>query len=396
MHQQYEILIAGAGIGGLTAASLLAQAGHRVTVFEQAPQLGEVGAGIQVSANGVKVLQSIGLGERLEAIGVKPKTYRFRLYNTGEILHEFDLAAAHEQRNGAPYYQVHRADIHAALVDRFEQLAPGQVRLNSTVNGYSEDNQGVTLHLADGRQVRGDLLIGADGIKSAVRRRLLGDTPAEFTGQSAWRIMVPTDNLPAGYLERVMTVWVGPGKHAVMYYVRGGELINFVGCVDNPDWTDESWTARAPWAELQRDFGGEWHPEIKRYIEAADHNACFRWALYNRSPVDNWSSRRATLLGDACHATLPYMAQGAVMAIEDGAVLARSLDQASEVSDALQLYQRNRIDRTARIVNESSDNARLFHLPSEQALREAFAARDFGGERNAWLYSYDPLRVELS
>ncbi|NRA29527.1 MAG: FAD-dependent monooxygenase, partial [Parvularculaceae bacterium] len=369
--------------------------GHEVSVYEQAPELAEIGAGIQLSATGSRVLRHIGIGDKIESFGVRPGAYVFRLFHNGETLQEFPLAEQHEEKHGSPYLQVHRADVHNALIARFEELAPGATHLNHTLTSYEEHDDGVVARFANGAEVEGDILIGADGIKSVVRKQLLGDTPAHFTGQSAWRVLVPTDRLPANFMDEVMSVWVGPGRHAVIYYVRGGELINFVGCVDSPEWTDDSWLAKADWSEMMADFEG-WNDEVMQILNAADKDSCFRWALYNRPPSNNWSSDRVTLLGDSCHATLPYLAQGAVMAIEDGAVLSRALAQVEDVPGALQLYQRNRIDRTARIVNESSDNARLFHLPSEEALREAFAARQMGKERDSWLYNYDALSVPLS
>lgn len=394
MPSAQNIIIAGAGIGGLAAAANLIKAGHRVRVYEQAPELGEVGAGIQMSANGVKVLQSLGLGDKLEEIGVKPDAYVFRLYHSGEVLQQFPLGAQHEEINGAPYYQLHRADIHAALADKVQDLDPAAIHLGCTVTGYEEYADSVSVNFADGSSESCDLLVGADGIKSAVRTQILGETPANFTGQSAWRILIPTDRLPEGLVDKVMTVWVGPGKHAVVYYVRGGEMINFVGCVDSPDWTDDSWLAKADWQDMKSDFA-DWHEEVTTILDAADRDTCFRWALNNRIPVDNWSTERVTLLGDSCHATLPYMAQGAVMAVEDGAILSRALEETESVADALQIYQTHRIPRTAKIVGESSDNAKLFHLPSEDALRDAFAKREMGRERNSWLYSYDALTVPL-
>ena len=167
-----------------------------------------------------------------------------------------------------------------------------------------------------------------------------------------------------------------------------------VGCVEYETWDEESWTARRPWAEMKSDFVG-WHDNIQAIIDQVDRDQCYRWAMNNRPPVDRWSSRRATLLGDAAHPTLPYMAQGGVMAIEDGAVLARALQQEKDVCEALDLYQRNRLGRTTRIVNESSENRKMFHLPSEAALRDAFAQRDMNAERTAWLFSYDPTTVKL-
>jgi salicylate hydroxylase len=188
---------------------------------------------------------------------------------------------------------------------------------------------------------------------------------------------------------------MGPGGHAVCYYVRDGALLNFVGIVETDEVSDESWTVRMPWQQLKASYAG-WHPIIQTIIDAADRDQCYRWSLHNRPPIRNWSTARATLLGDAAHPTLPYLAQGAVMAIEDGAVLTRALNMANSIPDALSIYQRNRIERTARIVSQSSENRRLFHLRSADEIRAAFARRDEGADRNKWLYSYNPLTVELS
>ena len=212
------------------------------------------------------------------------------------------------------------------------------------------------------RRARGDMLIGADGLKSVVRRQIFGDAPATYTGDVAWRVIVPIERLPKDFLEPVMTVFMGPGGHAVCYYVRGGALINFVGIVETDKPSEESWTVKLPWEELKADYRG-WHPIIQTVIDAADRDQCFQWSLHNRPPIYNWSTTRVTLLGDSAHPTLPYLAQGAVMAIEDGAVLARALGMRDDIADALQLYQRNRVDRTAKIVTQSSENRRLFHLP---------------------------------
>jgi salicylate hydroxylase len=192
-----------------------------------------------------------------------------------------------------------------------------------------------------------------------------------------------------------MSVFMGPGGHAVCYYLRGGALLNFVGIIETELASEESWTQKFPWDMLKKDYEG-WHPAIQTIIDAADHDQCYRWSLHNRPPVRNWSTKRATILGDAAHATLPYLAQGAAMAIEDGAVLARALRQKDDIAEALDLYQRNRVDRTARIVETSTQNRRLFHLPSEAAIRAEFSKRNEGESRNRWLYSYNPLTVELT
>ena len=390
----HTILIAGAGIGGLTAAANLLNAGHNVTIFEQASELSEIGAGLQVSANATHVLHHLGLAPALAEVGVRPGAYVFRLYNTGEEIQRFALSDEHEKANGAPYYQVHRADIHSLLVAKVRELKLDAIRLDCRVVGYEESGEGVELRLANGTAVNGDLLIGADGLKSVVCQQIVGNVPATYTGDAAWRITVPVERLPKNFMEQVMTVWMGPGRHAVAYYLRAGALINFVGLVETDEVSEESWTAKFPWERFKADFEG-WHADVQTVIDAADRDACYRWSLHYRPAIRNWSTSRATLLGDAVHATLPYLAQGACMAIEDGAVLTRALDQADSIPDALQLYQRNRVDRTIRIVNESTANRTLFHLRTVDEIRAAFAKRDEGAHRNAWLYSYNPLTVEL-
>lgn len=393
--QQRKILIAGAGLGGLAAASCLMKAGHDVEVYEQAPQLGEVGAGIQISANAMHVLRHLGLAKAITKASVRPSAYMFRLHDTGEIIQQFALSGEHELLHGAPYTQLHRADFHALLTAKAREFNPDVIRLGRRVVGFSESGDSIELKFADGSSARGDLLIGADGLKSVIRGQIAGDVPATYTGDAAWRVTVPVDRLPSPFLPQVMSVFMGPGGHAVCYYVRSGTLLNFVGIVETDEVSEESWTAKFPWQSLKADYKG-WHPIIQTIIDLADRAQCFRWSLHNRPPIRNWSTARATLLGDSAHPTLPYLAQGAVMAIEDGAVLTRALRMTKTISDAVQMYQRNRIDRTARIVTQSSENRRLFHLRSVAELKAAFAERDEGADRNTWLYSYNPLTVELT
>lgn len=391
---RHKILIAGAGLGGLAAASFLMKEGHDVEVYEQAPQLEEVGAGIQISANAMHALRALGLEAAIARVGVRPGAYVFRLHDTGEEIQRFALSEEHERLHGAPYTQLHRADFHSILANRAREFKADVVHLNRRVSGFSEDADGVTLNFADGSSARGDVLIGADGLKSVVRRQIVGEVPATYTGDAAWRITIPVERLPANFLEQVMSVFMGPGGHVVCYYVRAGALLNFVGIVETDEILEESWTVKLPWERLKADYVG-WHPIIQTIIDMADKDKCYRWSLHNRPPIHNWSTARVTLLGDSAHATLPYLAQGAVMAIEDGAVLARALNMESSIPAALQLYQRNRIDRTARIVTQSSENRRLFHPRSKEEVLANFAKRDEGADRNKWLYSYNPLTVEL-
>lgn len=319
-----DVIIAGAGIGGLTAAACLLKKGFRVRIFEQAASLGEVGAGIQSSANAVKVLYDLGLRDELEKVAVRPQAFEFRRFDTAELMHRVALGELHEKTHGAPYFHLHRADIHELLARKVMALDPACISLNARAEGFSESANAVTLRLAGGAKIEGEVLIGADGIKSALRAQILGETPVSYTGDIAWRAVIPVERLPHDIMETVSTVWCGPKKHAVMYYLRAGSVMNFVGLVEHAKPETESWTQKRPWEELKADFVG-WHPKIQTVIDAIDRDGCYRYALNNRPPVANWSTNRVTLLGDAAHPTLPYLASGAVMAIEDSAVFARCL-----------------------------------------------------------------------
>ncbi len=389
-----KILIAGAGIGGLTAAACLLRKGFDVQVFEQAPQLGEIGAGIQQSANGVKVLYDLGLKGAIEEVAVKPKDYEFRRFDTGELLHKIPFAQAHERDHGTPYYHLHRADLHRILAEKVLSLDPGCVKLNRKAIGFSESAHEVKLNFGDGSAATGDVLIGADGIKSVIRAQIVGETKVTYTGYVAWRLTVPRERLPANTMDLVGAVWCGPRNHTVLYWLCSGRVLNFVGCPERADWEDDSWTQRRPWEELKAEYAG-WHPMIQSILDVADRDECYRWALNNRQPIYSWSTRRATLLGDAAHPTLPFLAQGAVMAIEDAAVLARVLEGSDVVSDALDLYQRNRVDRTARVVTESTAHGGLYHIVDPNEMKRAFASKNVAKERAEWLYCYDPLTVSL-
>jgi salicylate hydroxylase len=389
-----DITIVGAGIGGLTAAAVLLRHGHHVRVYEQAPQLGEVGAGVQMSANAVKVLDALGLRARFEPAAVRPKAFEFRRYDNGEMLHRLPLGDKHEQQHGAPYFQIHRSDLHSALRDAVLQLDAQAIVLSARAIRIEDHATGARVEFADGSSADAELLVGADGIKSVVRQQVIGVDQPVFTGQVAWRCTVPTERIaPELRTDTVSTIWCGPKNHAVTYYLRNGALLNFVGCVERPD-EEESWTVNRPWRELDEDYCG-WHPMVRAVIEQVDRNACFRWALNNRVPNPNWSSAHVTMLGDAVHATLPYMAQGAAMAIEDAAVLARALELEAPLPQRLQIYQAHRAPRTARVVAESTEMGELYHIQDADQMRQAFHDRDIARSRNEWLYPYDPLRAPL-
>jgi len=389
-----DIAVVGAGIGGLAAAACLLRNGHKVRVYEQAPAISVVGAAVQMSANAVKVLEHLGLKDALEANAVKPKSFEFRRFDTGELLHEIKLGADHEARHGSPYYQIHRVDLHAALLDAVLKVDPQALVLGSRAERVHEDANGAEVVFTDGRKVRADLLVGADGIKSVLRQHVVDEAPVSFTGQVAWRLSIPTERIPVHLRPDVVSsIWCGPKNHAVMYYMRSGDVLNFVGCVERP-WEEESWTARKPWEELDQDYAG-WHPIVRAAIEHVDRDQCFRWALNNRVPVMTWSSARVALLGDAVHPTLPYMAQGAAMAIEDAAVLSRAVELDMPMDQALLVYQNHRAPRAARVVNESNEMSDLYHIADAQQMKQAFKDRNIASTRNNWLYPYNPMTVDL-
>lgn len=393
-----RVLIAGAGLGGLTAALALLQRGFDVEVHEQAPVLREVGAGIQMSANGTRVLYALGLQGALSQHAVQPTGKEIRLWDSGQSWRLFDLGNESLQRYGYPYLMLHRADLLKALVDGIMAHGPDIIRLGRKVVGCSETAGGSPmLHFEDGGQASGDVLVGADGVHSQVRGALFGADAPEFTGCLAWRGLVPMAQLPEALRQPVGTNWIGPRAHVVHYPVRRGQLLNFVGIVERDDWRLESWTQQGSIEECAADFTG-WHDYVQQII--ARLGQPYKWALMVRQPLPRWSLGRTTLLGDACHPTLPFLAQGAMMAIEDGMVLARCLAmQPDQPEQALLNYQNLRLERTHRIVLGSAENAKRFHAQalSDRAQAQTYIEREWDtqrvAERYGWLFEYDATAV---
>jgi salicylate hydroxylase len=398
MTDRPHILIAGAGIGGLTAALALLTRGFRVTLLEQAQELAEIGAGVQISANGAQALFSLGLEAPLEAVWCEPAGKEIRLWSTGETWKLFDLGAVSRQRYGAPYFMIHRADLHRSLVDAVQAAAPDAIRLNCRVSGFDQAASGVTAICEDGARIEGDALIGADGVHSRVRNALFGEMPAQFTGLMIWRGLVPMERLPQRMQRLVGTNWVGPGGHVVHYPVRRGTLMNVGGVIERDDWRVESWTERGTIDEVLNDFAG-WNEDVRHLFRNIE--TPYKWALLGRDPLERWTVGRVTLLGDAAHPTLPMMAQGANMALEDGVILARCLESCDDVPAALQAYEKARIERTSRLVRAANDNATRFHNP---ALGEAAGAARYVDtewqeekvkQRYDWVFEYNPVRVAI-
>jgi 2-polyprenyl-6-methoxyphenol hydroxylase-like FAD-dependent oxidoreductase len=267
-----KVIVAGGGIGGISAALSLLKAGLDVEVYEQASELMEIGAGIQLSANAMHVLFGHGLRGQLSKLWVKPSAYVFRLHDTGEVVSKIPLAEEHERQHGAPYCQFHRADLLDVMASHLFELKPDAVRLNHRVVGYEEMKGGVKILFEGGSSAVGDILVGADGVKSRIRSQMLGAAKPTYTGDCAWRLIVPSKRLKS-HAEHEMAVWMGPGKHAVSYFLRGGELLNFVGLVETDDVSEESWVTKFPWEGLKAEFVG-WNEEIQSIIDAADRDEC--------------------------------------------------------------------------------------------------------------------------
>jgi salicylate hydroxylase len=396
-----DILIAGAGLGGLTAALALIRRGHRVRVFEQASALREVGAGVQLGANGTRILIALGLEAAMLGVVCAATSKEIRHGSTGQAWPTFDLGESSVERFGAPYWMVHRGDFHKVLLDAVRAASPGAVQAGNGCVGYEQTDEAVTLRLADGEQVAGDVLIGADGVHSRVRQQMFGagtehGGKAHFTGIMAWRGLVPMERLPVHQRRLVGANWMGVGGHVVTYPLRRGELLNFVGVVERDDWQVESWNEPGSHEECLHDLRN-WHEDVKTIIRNID--TPYKWALLGREPLDHYVQGRVCLMGDAAHPTLPFLAQGANMALEDAVVIARCLDTFDEPAEALRRYEAARLERTAAIVRGSSDNTKRFHNPAFGSPEgaAAYVAREFLPEkvkqRYDWLYEYDALTV---
>ena len=399
MTTRLHVLIAGAGIGGLTAALALLQRGFDVTIFEQAPVLGELGAGVQIAADGTRVLIDLGLGDALAAVACEAERKEVRLWNTGQTWPLFDLGADSRARFGAPYWFLHRGDLHRVLRDAVCALKLDAIKVGQRCIGLRRDGAGIVLQIDGGAECTGDVLIGADGVHSALRTRVFGETVPHYTGIMAWRGLIPIEDLPPELQRPVGTNWVGPGGHVITYPLRGGSLMNFAAFVERSDWTEESWSTAGTKAECRLDFAA-WHPLVHTMIDKVD--VPYKWALIGRDPMQSWVDGRFALLGDACHPTLPFLAHGAIMAIEDGMVLARCLEASPHAPDeALACYERLRLPRTTAIVLGSAANATRFHNPAlaDPATAAAYVDSEWAPDkvrtRYDWLFDYDATHVPL-
>jgi salicylate hydroxylase len=387
MPRTPRIAVIGGGIGGLTAVHALRRHGFDVTAYEAAPELKEIGAGVALGPNAMKALRSLELEAPVRAVAWESAYQLLRNWRSGRIISR----TPRTNRFGATGCSVHRAD----LLDVLSAGLPSDVvKLGARCVGVEADDHVASARFTDGTQIEADVIVGADGIHSAVRASLFGPDAPRFTGKICWRFLVPVDAVPGG-ISTDGTTWLGPHGAVVVYLVRRGELVNVVAHYDNETWTEESWIRECDRAEAIENYRG-WHESLLRLFSASERH--YKWALYDRDPLGQWTKGRITILGDAAHPMLPYLGQGACQAIEDGCVLANSLALLSDdPGAALQLYERVRLPRARRVVLTARARGEDNHLVSPWAAlkRDALIAvrRRFGvdptGRGSAWIFDYD-------
>jgi salicylate hydroxylase len=391
-----HVIVAGAGIAGLTAALALARAGMRVTVFEQAAKLEETGAGLQLSPNASRILIALGLRERLASVAVAPQAIRVMAGGSAREIVRIPLGDEMVRRFGAPYWSIHRGDLQFALAEAVRKERDVVLELGARLEEFAAHVNGVSVLGRRGSQVlddRGIALIGADGIWSTVAARLRRQAPPTFRHRTAWRALVPADAVPAEFRQPFVHLWLGIDAHLVHYPVKSGSLINIVGIVHD-EWNEAGWSAPGDRNEILRHFARwAWSEKARALIAIPDR--WLKWALYDRREPFRGAKVPVTLIGDAAHPMLPFLAQGASMAIEDAVVVTDMLDKyLDDPSDALRAYEGARWHRTARAQQYSRRQSRIYGLTGPEAFARNLAMRAMGGEklraRYNWLYSWQP------
>jgi salicylate hydroxylase len=390
VDRKLRVVVIGGGIGGLTAARALLRRGLDVRVYESSPELKEIGAGVALGPNAMKALRSLDLEEPVRAIGYHAAAQLLRTWK-GRMISKTDATLA-AQRFGANGCTIHRAD----LLDVLAQSVPADVvTLSARCESVATDAVGAAARFTDGTEIEADVVIGADGIHSAVRSSLFGPDAPQFTGRICYRSVIPVAELPARKLEPYEGLWLGPHGTLVVYGVRRGELVNIVAHYEDATYQHESWIAECDRAEIQQRYR-RWHASLQEIFAAGD--IWYKWALYDRDPIPAWTKGRTTILGDAAHPMLPYLGQGAGQAIEDGCVLAAALARlGDDPSAALQLYERSRRPRASRVVLTSRSRGDDNHLVSPVAalkrdvtiaVRKRLRA-DVTGRGEGWIAEYD-------
>ena len=385
-----EIAVIGAGLGGMTAALALQRQGLPVRVYEQSDQLGEIGAGITMAPNATKALNSLGLESALAEAATQVRKQGILHYLDGRILVENDRGDEPLRKYGAHYYQLHRADLHKILVDAVLANDSEAVVLNASFESLEQDETGVTMTFKGGQTAFASAVIGCDGIKSKVRSFLFGEEAPRFTGRAAWRGLVPVDSVPDFKIPLASAAFIAPDRHFAVYPVRNGSVYNYVAICATDDWADEAWNIRSTPEAILEQFPG-WYEQLLYLIRATPRDQCFKWGLFDRDPLDNWAEGRVVLLGDAAHPMLPYMGQGAAMAIEDGVVIGRCFAAYDDPETAIAAFMKARMDRTKLCQLESRAKGDRV----EDKGTDTYDKSKHKNEETLGLFEYDAANVAI-
>lgn len=395
-----HVIIAGAGMGGLTLALALLKKGFDVDVYEQSPELREVGAGLWISANGAKVMAALGLKEKLERINLPPKDRLIRYWKTGEGKSVYNRGA-NASRVDHTLIQVLRSELQRVLYEAVVAIKSDAVHFDVRSTGAETVDGRARLLLDSGQYVEGDVVVGCDGAHSRVRQSMFGPAPARYTGALAWRGLTPMSKLKPQHREALASTWVGPTAHVTTYPVqKNGEMfVSFSAQVDSDQWHTESWSEKGDLADALKDFDG-WHQDIIDLFAGSEN--LFRWGLFVRDPLQAWSKGHVTLVGDACHSMTPYLGMGVNMTMEDAYVLARCLEQGiRDIPGALKKYDDARIERANRTKADSLEMFGIFHSPDLAKPETAWPyidakwSADAVRQRYDWLLQYDATTVEI-
>ena len=395
-----HVIIAGAGMGGLTLAAALLQKGFDVDVYEQSTELREVGAGLWISANGSKILEKLGLKSAIEAINLPPEDRVVRFWKTGES-HSVYNRDAKGSKADHTLVQVLRAELQRVLYEAVVRLKPDAIHFGMRSLGADTHDGRARLQLEGGHTVEGDVVVGCDGAHSRVRQSLFGPAPARYTGANAWRGLAPMSKLKPQHRKPLASTWIGPTAHVTTYPVQrnGEEFVSFSAQVDSAVWQTESWSERGELSDALKDFEGRHQDILDLFIESEN---LFRWGLFVRDPLDAWSKGKVTLVGDACHSMTPYLGMGVNMTMEDAYVLARCLEKTpDDIEAALKRYDAARVERANKTKVSSLAMLGIFHSPALEQIETArpYIERHWSPqavrERYDWLLTYDATVVEI-